>query len=235
MVSPWCSHRALRAELPTTGPVPSLGGRRAGPESGPGHFPFDDSPAALAPQKSQVNSVGSERPADVSSYEQVERRGRCCSMENRIPQLASVGGSGGLLPPRRRTGLPIEESERRGDAELLDRVRIQHQRQLSADGAATEPPASTPLSGASEGCATGKGPLPCLEYQVLASRLVGSAVPFLKKLLRTGSIKKQLLTRRLPNNLTSDDYERLHTSKAARDELALTSSWPTVRSTSGSP
>jgi DNA-directed RNA polymerase specialized sigma24 family protein len=143
-------------------------------------------------------------------------------MDNLLPQSASGGGSAGLLPPRRRNGLPVEESERRrGDAELLDRVRIQHQLQLSANGAATEPPASTPLSGASEGCATGKGPLPCLEYQVLASRLVGSAVPLLKKLLRTGSIKKQLLTRRLPNNLTSDDYERLHTSKAARDELAL--------------
>jgi len=63
--------------------------------------------------------------------------------------------------------------------------------------------------------------MPCPEYQVLASRLVGYAIPLFKDLLRTGKIKKALLDRRLPAGLTSDDYLRLHTSMAARDALAV--------------
>ena len=63
--------------------------------------------------------------------------------------------------------------------------------------------------------------MPCPEYQTLASRLVGPAIRTLKDLLRTGKIKKELVDRRLPVGLTSDDYLRLHTSMPARDALAI--------------
>jgi hypothetical protein len=75
---------------------------------------------------------------------------------------------------------------------------------------------------AAPGSRPGYAPRSCPEYEVLANRLFSYAVPLFKHLLRTGLIKRQLLALRLPVSLNSDDYERLHTSMAARDALAIT-------------
>lgn len=109
-------------------------------------------------------------------------------------------------------------AQRRLDAQLLDRIRAEHGRRHHAPNPTDEPQPGT-------GCSsTFMVPTaqPCPEYEVLANRLFSYAVPLFKSLLRTGAIKKELLDRSLPIGLTSDDYERLHTSMAARDALAVT-------------
>jgi RNA polymerase sigma factor (sigma-70 family) len=108
----------------------------------------------------------------------------------------------------------LARAERRLDAQLLDRIRGEHARSQEA-GAADRRQVHQPGRPA-------RAPQPCPEYEVLANRLFAYAVPLFKNLLRTGLIKKELLDRSLANGLTSDDYERLHTSMAARDALAIT-------------
>jgi RNA polymerase sigma factor (sigma-70 family) len=108
----------------------------------------------------------------------------------------------------------LARARRRLDAELLNRIRAEHVRSQEA-GAATHGQVRLPGSPV-------RVPQPCPEYEVLADRLFSYAVPLFKHLLRTGLIKKELLDRSLPNGLTSDDYERLHTSMPARDALAIT-------------
>jgi len=112
------------------------------------------------------------------------------------------------------SGLSKEEDRLR-DAELLDRIRAAH----GGIDQAVDP--YGPTAASCFDLAHGAAPLPCPEYQVLANRLVGRAIPLFKKLLRTGEIKRELLNRRLPSGLTSDDYLRLHTSMSARDALAI--------------
>ena len=123
--------------------------------------------------------------------------------------------------PRRFNGERRTQAERRLDAQLLDRIRAEHERSHSIGEAAaglTKGGGQTPTAGSHP---TVPVPQPCPEYEVLANRLVGYAVPLFKSLLRTGRIKKELLDRNLPTSLTGDDYERLHTSMAARDALAI--------------
>lgn len=110
---------------------------------------------------------------------------------------------------------------RRLDAQLLDRIRAEHARSQEA-GPVAHQQVDLPDRPALTGSRPAPAPQPCPEYQVLANRLFAKAVPLFKSLLRTGLIKKALLDRSLPNGLTSDDYERLHTSMAARDALAIT-------------
>jgi DNA-directed RNA polymerase specialized sigma24 family protein len=109
-------------------------------------------------------------------------------------------------------------AKRRLDAQLLDRIRAEHERRYRV---------AHPIDGSMPGTrhgltASALAPQVCPEYEVLANRLFAYAVPLFKGLLRTGAIKKKLLDRSLPIGLTSDDYERLHTSMAARDGLAVT-------------
>ncbi len=120
---------------------------------------------------------------------------------------------------RRRRQLNSEDellarARRRLDAQLLNRIRAEHIRSQEV-GAITCGQVRLPASPA-------RVPQPCPEYEVLANRLFGYAVSLFKRLLRTGLIKKELFDRSLPNGLTSDDYERLHTSMPARDALAIT-------------
>ena len=127
--------------------------------------------------------------------------------------------------PRRRANSDSEtlaRTKRHLDAQLLDRIRTEHARSSAAPD-----PASRRARGDRRPASTGSHPSdpaaqPCPEYEVLANRLFAYAVPLLKSLLRTGLIKKELLDRNLPIGLTSDDYERLHTSIAARDALTIT-------------
>lgn len=143
-------------------------------------------------------------------------------MDVKAPPSSSEGDPTDLLLVRYHNSSAAEEMERRRrDAELLDRIRLEHALRDNS-GRVTGERATNPMPrGTSKVFTTQLRPLPCPEYEVLSNRLVDFAVPLFKKLLRTGSIKKLLVTRHLPNNLTSDDYERLHTSRVARDELAL--------------
>lgn len=129
-----------------------------------------------------------------------------------------------LSRPRRRLSSEAEElarAKRRDDAQLLDRIRATH-----AEGSPETAPASRRARAGGPPALTASqpdsAPRPCPEYEILANRLFAYAVPLLKYLLRTGLIKKKLLDLRLPVVLTSDDYERLHTSITARDALAIT-------------
>ncbi len=109
-------------------------------------------------------------------------------------------------------------AKRRLDAQLLDRIRAEHERRYRVAH-----PVDGPTPGSRHGLTTSAlASQLCPEYEVLANRLFEYAVPLFKNLLRTGAIKKELLDRSLPIGLTSDDYERLHTSMAARDGLAVT-------------
>jgi hypothetical protein len=136
------------------------------------------------------------------------------------------GDSGVEAPSRSRRRLSSEAeglalAKRRDDAQLLDRIRAAHAggsrgtapagRRARVDG----PPAPA-------GSQTLSAPSPCPEYEILANRLFDYAIRLFKYLLRTGLIKRELRDLRLPVGLTSDDYERLHTSIAARDALAVT-------------
>lgn len=126
--------------------------------------------------------------------------------------------------PRRRLTSESEilaRTKRRLDAQLLDRIRAEHARNQDV-GAFAHRQVHLPDRSALTGSRPAPAPPPCPEYEVLANRLFAYAVPLFKSLLRTGLIKKELLDRSLPNSLTSDDYERLHTSMAARDALAIT-------------
>lgn len=123
-------------------------------------------------------------------------------------------------PRHRLNDEGLARLKRRDDAQLLDRIRAAHAGGSSeADTAGRRrvdgPPATT-------GRQPSSIPHPCPEYEILADRLFAHAVPLFKYLLRTGLIKRKLLDLRLPVGLTSDDYERLHTSIAARDALAIT-------------
>jgi RNA polymerase sigma factor (sigma-70 family) len=111
----------------------------------------------------------------------------------------------------------LARTKRSLDAQLLDRIRAEHARSQEVG-----PVAHLPDRPALMGSRRVTAPQPCPEYQVLANRLFAYAVPLFKSLLRTGLIKRELLDRSLPIGLTADDYERLHTSMAARDALAVT-------------
>ena len=134
------------------------------------------------------------------------------------------GVAAALSRPRRRLSSEAEESaraKRRDDAQLLDRIRAAH-----AEGSPETAPVSRQVRAGRPSVLTASqpdsAPRPCPEYEILANRLFAYAVPLLKHLLRTGLIKKKLIDLRLPVVLTSDDYERLHTSISARDALAIT-------------
>jgi len=126
--------------------------------------------------------------------------------------------------PRRQLSREAEElarAKRHDDAQLLERIRAAH---------TTSSPETAPAGRRArlEGTSTlarsqsSLASRPCPEYEILANRLFAYAVPLFKHLLRTGLIKRELRDLRLPAGLTSDDYERLHTSMAARDALAVT-------------
>jgi hypothetical protein len=142
----------------------------------------------------------------------------------------AVGGSVAARPanqtgrsPRPSKALP-SDAERRADAQLLERIRAAHGGAgYAAEHTAQPTHASLPTSPTvNRHQAVARATrVPCPEYQVLASRLVRPAIHTFKELLRTGKITKQLLDRRLPIGLTSDDYIRLHTSMPARDALAI--------------
>jgi DNA-directed RNA polymerase specialized sigma24 family protein len=126
--------------------------------------------------------------------------------------------------PRRRLSSEAEglaRAKRLDDAQLLDRIRAAHAKRSSGP-VPIDRPARVDRPPTSEGSQPGSVPSPCPEYEVLANRLFAYAVPLFKHLLRTGLIKKELCDLRLPITLASDDYERLHTSMAARDALAVT-------------
>jgi len=132
------------------------------------------------------------------------------------------GNTATLNRPRRRLAGEAEtlaRAKRHLDAELLDRIRAEHARDREVgsarQGKDLVPQRATTRDGT-------PSPQPCPEYEALANRLFAYAVPLFKSLLRTGLIKKELFDRHLPVGLTSDDYERLHTSMAARDALAIT-------------
>jgi DNA-directed RNA polymerase specialized sigma24 family protein len=129
-----------------------------------------------------------------------------------------------LNSPRRRLSKEGESqawATRHKDAELLERIRAEHaQRWQPASVLPRRSPLAAPDAAGPRSAVT--SPRPCPEYEVLANRLCGCAVRLLKSLLRTGRIKEELLHRGLPVGLANDDYERLHTSMAARDALAIT-------------
>jgi hypothetical protein len=132
----------------------------------------------------------------------------------------SYEAGGALGRPRRRLSSEAEQLarvKRHDDALLLDRIRAA---QVGA------PLGNTPEGGqacvGSPASPAGSAPRLCPEYEILADRLFIYAVPVFKDLLRTGQIKRALLDLHLPVGLTSDDYERLHTSITARDALAIT-------------
>jgi hypothetical protein len=134
----------------------------------------------------------------------------------------------GQLPGTAAWSVEADKSTKRlqqkADGELLERILNEHLRTGCLGPAATAAHYSTNTNLAPDlkaETARGHDRVPCPEYQVLASRLVGYAMPVFKNLLRTGKIKKELLALNLPHTLTSDDYQRLHTSMAARDALAL--------------
>lgn len=138
------------------------------------------------------------------------------------PDKNNIGGAPGR--PRRRLSSEaarLAQAKRLDDAQLLDRIRA-----AQAGGAADTTPAVRRASvgdpPASKEGQSGFAARPCPEYEILANRLFGYAVPVFKHLLRTGLIKAALLDLHLPVGLNSDDYERLHTSMAARDALAVT-------------
>ena len=138
------------------------------------------------------------------------------------PRTDNAGGAPGR--PRRRLSSEAEglaRAKRHDDAQLLGRIRAAH-----AGGSPGNTPAGSraPVGGppAPAESQSDSAPRLCPEYEILADRLFIYAVPVFKDLLRTGLIKRALLDLRLPVGLTSDDYERLHTSIAARDALAVT-------------
>jgi hypothetical protein len=116
----------------------------------------------------------------------------------------------------------LARTKRRLDAQLLDRIRAEHARSQEVGSVAHRQVHLPDHHPALTGSGPPPAPQPCPEYEVLANRLFAYAVPLFKSLLRTALIKKELLDRSLPIGLTSDDYERLHTSMAARDALAIT-------------
>lgn len=122
----------------------------------------------------------------------------------------------------RNEGKRQTQAERRLDAQLLERIRAEHERSHYMDHALDGPTALDEQAPTTKGHLTSRTSRPCPEYEVLANRLFEYAVPVFKSLLRNGAIKKELLARSLPTGgLTSDDYERLHTSMPARDALAI--------------
>jgi hypothetical protein len=130
----------------------------------------------------------------------------------------------GIGQQSRQVDRSARELQRRADAELLERILTEHLRTgyLGAAVPAEDNSQNTcwaPYKRSTDAPRLDR--VPCPEYQVLASRLVGYAMPVFKDWLRTGKIKKELLGRHLPHTLTSDDYLRLHTSMAARDALAV--------------
>ena len=139
------------------------------------------------------------------------------------PHLDNISAT----PSRSRRRLNSEseilaKAKRRLDAHLLDRIRAEHARSYAASDLADRGARGDRYLALTRSHPGTPAPHPCPEYEVLANRLFAYAVPLFKSLLRTGLIKKELLDRGLPITLTPDDYERLHTSMAARDALAIT-------------
>jgi RNA polymerase sigma factor (sigma-70 family) len=134
----------------------------------------------------------------------------------------STNGSSRQVVRLRNGGERQTAAERRLDAQLLERIRKEHARSTHTEDALDGPAAPDEQVPTLKRGLASRALRPCPEYEVLANRLFEYAVPVIKNLLRNGAIRKELLARRLPTGgLTSDDYERLHTSMPARDALAI--------------